>query len=46
MHLMFQVPIDFYEHSSPNYVWKFTFTYSYACQAEVAVNAESKLQEF
>ena len=44
MHPMFQVLIDFCDHSAPNSVGKSTYTYSYAYQANVAVNAESKLQ--
>ena len=43
MHPMFQVSIDFCDHSSPSIFGKSTVTYSCACQAKVAVGAESKL---
>ena len=43
---MFQVLIDFCDHSSPNYVWEIHIHNIYPClPAEVAANVESKLQE-
>ena len=43
MHPMFQVSISFCHHSSPNLFGKSMFTYSFTCQVEVVVSAESKL---
>ena len=47
MHLvMFLVTIDFCNQSSPNSLWKIHVLIYCACQAEVVVNAESKVQSW